>query len=38
MKYFLYSHNKKISQINGTLLRGVMIPSLLNNLLGFVFL
>ena len=29
---------KKISQINGTLLRRVLIPSLLNNLLAFVFL
>ena len=29
---------KKISQINGTLLRRVLIPSLLNNLLEFVFL
>ena len=29
---------KKISQINGNLLRGVLIPNLLNNLLGFVLL
>ena len=29
---------KKISQINGVLLRRVLIPGLLNNLLDFVFL
>ena len=38
MKYFLYTLTKKISQINGNLLRRVLIPSLLNNLLDFVFL
>ena len=34
---FVYPY-KKISQINGNLLRRVLIPSLLNNLLDFVFL
>ena len=34
---FLFSY-KKISQINGTLLKKVLIPSLPNNLLDFAFL